>query len=634
MLLKWFNAREAAKAGTALADQFPRPPVPETAARGKQEQLRRAHGAALRNFLQQAVEEASTLRLNFFKRAWFANAFKWRLLENGVDAEMANEWTQTLVLEISSNKTSAAPRRDYSLTQPTRPDPKKAENLFNLGQESIARGAYAEAVTHLEQCVALKPGRADALNQLGAALFSLGRHGDAETHIRKAIGREPDYPEAHGNLGIVHLARGHYREAENSLRRALKLKPSSLDYRTNLGLALFYLNRLRDAEGQFVKVLKVAPRHAEALQGMGLVARAEGRFDEAGLMFNRALEVNPNMPGVWGALVSIRKMTLSDGAWLQRAEEIAAGGIAPMKEASVRFAIGKYCDDVGDFERAFKNYKRANELLKTLAVEYQPDVATRFADEMIRVYTREALSNVTSGASTSVKPVFVVGMPRSGTSLVEQIIASHPAAVGAGELEFWSDAVRKHDALIGRELLGEPLRKELAEGYLRALALHSLDALRVVDKATINSAVLGVIHSVFPKARIIYMSRDPIDTCLSCYFQQFSPTLNFTMDLSDLAHYYREHWRLMAHWRSVLPPGTILDVPYAGLVTDQEAWTRRILDFIGLEWDQRCLDFHSTQRAVVTASWWQVRQRIYTDSVQRWRNYRKFIGPLLDLKQS
>jgi hypothetical protein len=142
-----------------------------------------------------------------------------------------------------------------------------------------------------------------------------------------------------------------------------------------------------------------------------------------------------------------------------------------------------------------------------------------------------------------------------------------------------------------------------------------------------------VIHSVFPNARIIYMRRDPIDTCLSCYFQQLAPALNFTMDLSDLAHHYRQHQRLMAHWRAVLPPGAILDVPYAELVADQEGWTRRILNFVGLEWDQRCLDFHTTERPVVTASYWQVRQRIYSDSVQRWRNYSDFIGPLLDLQE-
>jgi hypothetical protein len=303
-----------------------------------------------------------------------------------------------------------------------------------------------------------------------------------------------------------------------------------------------------------------------------------------------------------------------------------------VEEAGVRFAIGKYYDDVREFDQAFKNYKRANELLKTLATKYEPDARRCFVDDLIRVHTREAISRV-EGASASVKPVFVVGMARSGTSLAEQILASHPAGSGAGELPFWNAAMHKHDAVIRREPLGEPIRRDLAEGYLRALSGYSRDALRIVDKAPFNCDYLGVIHSVFPNARIIYMRRDPIDTCLSCYFQPFPATLNFTMDLSDLAHYYREHQRLMAHWRAVLPPGTILDVPYAELVADQEGWTRRILEFVGLEWDPRCLDFHSTKRAVVTASYWQVRQRIYTDSVQRWRNYRKFIGPLLDLKE-
>jgi len=230
------------------------------------------------------------------------------------------------------------------------------------------------------------------------------------------------------------------------------------------------------------------------------------------------------------------------------------------------------------------------------------------------------------------KPVFVVGMMRSGTSLAEQIIASHPAAKGAGELGFWSDAVHEYETVLRKEPLGESTRKELAEAYLRALASHSVDALRIVDKAPVNSDYLGIIHSVFPNARIVYMRRDPIDTCLSCYFQQLSPSMEFTMDLSDLAHYYREHQRLVAHWHTVLPPGTILDVPYEELIADQEGWTRKILDFLGLEWDERCLNFHKTKRPVATASYWQVRQRIYKDSVERWRNYEKFLGPLRGLR--
>jgi hypothetical protein len=174
----------------------------------------------------------------------------------------------------------------------------------------------------------------------------------------------------------------------------------------------------------------------------------------------------------------------------------------------------------------------------------------------------------------------------------------------------------------------------LAKEYLQVLEAKSGEALRVVDKAPVNSDYLGVIHSVFPNARFIYMQRDPIDTCLSCYFQKFVLSLNFTMDLSDLADYYRQHQRLMAHWHAVLPQGTILEVPYEELIADQAAWTRRILDFLDLEWDNRVLDFHNTQRAVVTASFWQVRQKIYKSSVRRWRNYEKFVGPLLDLKDS
>jgi Flp pilus assembly protein TadD len=631
MFPKWFNVREAAKAGTALADQFPRPPEPASAAPGKREREQRTYGEALREFLRRTVRESRALGLNFYKRAWFANSFKWRLLENGVDAETANEWTQTVILEISSNGTYSALSRT-SAAATNRPDSSEARSLSILGDEAYARGAYAEAVTHYQDLAVLKPHDAAVLNSLGAALGKLARFQEAEDHFRKAIGRQPNYPEAHGNLGAVYLARGQFLQAETSLRRALKSKPTDLVHRCSLGLTLLNLGRLQDAKAHFEKVLKVAPRHGEALVGMGLVARTEGRFDEAGAMFNRALQINPGMPVAWAALAGIRKMTSSDGAWLERAEEIAAGGITPLEEATLRFAMGKYCDDVGKFEQAFKNYKRANELLKTFADKYQADVATRFTDDLIRVYTRESLADAASGASTSMKPVFVVGMMRSGTSLVEQIIASHPAATGAGELAFWNEVVRKHNTLIRQELLGEPLRKELAEDYLRTLARHSADALRVIDKAPINSDFLGVIHSVFPNARIIYMRRDPIDTCLSCYFQQFISALNFTMDLSDLAHYYREHQRLMAHWRAVLPPGAILDVPYAELVADQEGWTRRILNFIGLEWDQRCLDFHRTERPVVTASYWQVRQKIYGDSVQRWRNYRKFIGPLLDLK--
>ncbi len=626
-MLSWFKLRDVTEAGSALADQFPQPPAPGVSGR----QRRRAHDQALVKFFQRAVHDPRITGLNFIKRAWFANTFKWRLLEKGVDAETANELTQTLVLEISSKRTRTAVS-EPPVAPVSQPAVGKARNLSTLADEAYARGAYAEAVTHLEQVVAVRPRDATTLNGLGAALVKVGRYREAEECFRKAIRRRSDCTEAHGNLGAVYLAKGRFLEAEGSLRRALKSKPAEVTYRSDLGMALLNTGRLEDAKQQFERVLRVAPHCIEALLGKARIAALEGRFDQAEFLFNRALEVNPSSPEALAALAGLRPMTSADTAWLERAEKIVTSGLAPEQEASLRYAMGKYCNDIREYERAFGNYKRANELRKSLADEYHPEAITGFVDDVIRVYTRESLAGV-AGGSTSAKPVFVVGMMRSGTSLVEQIIASHPQAAGAGELSFWNHVVRKHEPVIRAEVLGESLRKELAESYLQVLGPHSDNATRIVDKAPVNSDYLGIIYSVFPNARFIYMQRDPIDTCLSCYFQPLSPTLSYTMDLADLAHRYRQHRRLIAHWRTVLPPGALLEVPYADLVSDQAGWTRKILDFLGLGWDPRCLDFHRTPRPVLTASYWQVRQPIYNDSVARWRHYRKFIGPLLDLAE-
>jgi Flp pilus assembly protein TadD len=632
MMLEWFDARKATAVGSALAKEFARQ-IGSGSATHKEKPALKESGEALQLLLRRADREVRPLRLNFYKRARLAHSFKWQLLENGVAGETADEATQSLVLRLSVSRAGSVPGLDSTAAPADRPESSKARYFFTQGNKHFDQGAYADAVTFYQELVRLVPRDVDALNNLGSALSKLGRYEEAEDYFRRAIGIKPDYPEAHSNLGNVLRWKGRFNESEISLRLALKVKPNDVNARANLGLTLILLGRVRDARARLKKVLKVAPRHAEALLGMGQIAALEGRFDEAEGMFKRVLEVSPNMPQAWAALVGIRKMTPSDATWLARAEAIAASGIAPLEESDLRFAIGKFCDDVEDFERAFQSYKRANELLKAGAEHYDRRARTRFVDDLIRVYPREAISRIEGGASASTKPVFVVGMMRSGTSLGEQIISSHPAAKGAGELGFWSDAVSEHETLVRRELVGEPIRKQLADAYLRVLASHSVDALRVVDKAPVNSDHLGVIHSVFPNARIIYMQRDPVDTCLSCYFQQFSMALNFTMDLSDLAHYYREHQRLMAHWRAVLPPGTIQEVPYAGLVADQEGWTRKILAFLGLEWDERCLDFHKTKRPVVTASYWQVRQKMYKGSVERWRSYEKFINPLLDLRK-
>jgi Flp pilus assembly protein TadD len=633
MILSWLDASKAVEIGIALADQLALLVVPDPLKRGTM--MPQTLVEALQEILARTDHGVRTADLNFYKRAKLANSFKWRLIENGVVRATADEVTQTLVLSMSVNRDENAVADHSDTEQNNRPTQAiTAKQLLAQGNKCMAQGAYLEAIDIFRDLLELDPHHAIALNNLGAALSNLSRFQEAEKYFRSATKIRPDFVDAHSNLGMVLRWRGYFDDSENSLRRALKLNPSHLDARVNLGMTLALLNRFREAANHFKKVLKVRPRDAKALFGMGQIAGMEGRFDESEKTLKRALQVSPKMPVAWAALGGLRKMTPSDDAWLRSVEEIAASGIPPMEAATLHFAMGKYYDDIEQFAQAFKSYRVANELLKPIAENYDREARTTFVDDQIRLHSRENMAAVRGGTSASMKPVFVVGMMRSGTSLTEQIIASHPKAKGAGELEYWSSVMRNHGAAIRQRLfpIDEPAKKGVAEDYLRTLERVSDTALRVVDKAPVNSDYLGIIHSIFPNARIIYMQRDPIDTCLSCYFQNFSLAQSFTLDLSDMAHYYQEHHRLVNHWRTVLPQGTILDVPYEELVADQESWTRKILDFLELDWDTRCLDFHATERPIVTASFWQARQKMFKTSVQRWRNYEKFVDPLLALE--
>jgi hypothetical protein len=252
----------------------------------------------------------------------------------------------------------------------------------------------------------------------------------------------------------------------------------------------------------------------------------------------------------------------------------------------------------------------------------------------VRAYDQSWVSRHRPNALESRRPVFIVGMLRSGTSLAEQILASHPAVFGAGELTFWSSAFSAYQASALDAAKSDSVLPQLAGEYLQLLQRLSGAALRVVDKMPTNFPYLGLIHAALPNARIIHLRRNPADTCFSIYFQHFEATVSYANDLEDLAHYYTQYLRVMAHWRSTLPPHVILEVPYEGLVADQESWSRRMLEFIGLPWDARCLAFHKTNRTVITASKWQVRQAITSSSVERWRNYKQFLGPLRRLMES
>jgi len=543
--------------------------------------------------------------------------------------------------------------------------PDFAEAHNNLGHALLDLGRFDDAAASCRRAVDLKPRYAEAHDNLGSAQLALGHLDDARASYGRALEIEPEFIEAHNNMGNALLEAGRIDAALASYRRALQINPRFAEAHNNLGNGLRGLGKLDDAAASYTRALEINPYFAEAHCNLGILLRLQGRTAEAQASCRRALEldpqsaaalvalaessadtgrfaqaegllkravsIRPESPEAWAGLVRLRRMTGADSAWLVQAQRIAAKGLAPRHEICLRHAMGKYFDDVQDFEQAFINFRRANELTKLRREKHDRQRLTRTVDLITQSCDRNWVNRLGNYANSSTRPVFVVGMLRSGTTLAEQILASHPAVFGAGELTFWSTAWAMHGMAAGNTGMSENSLTRLADEYLRSLQQVSNDASRVVDKMPTNFAFLGLIHAALPNARIIHMRRNPLDTCLSIYMQQFETSVSYANDLEDLAHYYTEYLRVMDHWRSSLPANVILDVPYEGLVHDQEVWSRRMLEFIGLPWDPRCMDFHRTERTVITASKWQVRQALQHSSIGRWRNYEKFLGPLLHL---
>ncbi len=510
----------------------------------------------------------------------------------------------------------------YRRALETRPD--FAEAHCNLGNTLRALGQFEAAVASCRRAVELQPDFAEAHNNLGNALRDLGRLAEADASYRRALAIDPNLAEAYNNLGDMLRDRSAIEAAEASLRRAVALAPNYADAHNNLGLVLRAQSRTAEAEESFRTALALEPDSSATIASIAELRADVGAFAEAEELLRRAIALDADAPEAWAQLAGLRRMTAADQEWLAQAERIVAQPLPARREVPLRFALGKYYDDVKDFRQAFAHYQRANELSKAYTPRYDRQRQSRIVDQVISCYDREWISRTQTSHSASARPIFVIGMPRSGTTLVEQILAAHPEAFGAGELHFWHDAVP-----IGRPE-ASTLRK-CADDYLQLLRRLSPRAQRVIDKMPSNFMHVGAIHAALPNARIIHMRRNPIDTCLSIYFQNFSAAHPHANDLDDLAHFYREYLRLMKHWRATVPQSALLEVPYEELVDQKELWIRKLLEFTGLSWAAACVDFHASGRTVVTASRWQVRQPINKSSVARWRNYEQFLGALVPL---
>lgn len=542
------------------------------------------------------------------------------------------------------------------------------ELVHKCAVAQLQLGKNPAALAGLREVQAAWPDDINVWNQLGLVLCELGQHDEAHQCYQKALALAPDTVSIHTNISVNLCAAGRFEEAVAVLQAALTQDPAAFKTRLALANALWGQQKTEEAqtwieallaeghrgtevlmpyarilshldtqdsqlkaEQVMREVLQAQPEHHEVLLALAGPLVDQGQFAEAGALIERVLAVRPNSPQAWAKLPHLRKMTEEDAPWLTRAQEILAAGVSDKEAIGLLFAMGKCCDDLRRFDEAFAYYARANTIKQKFCQPYD-----RTSMEQVTTYLQQGhgpavVQRKHPGANPSDRPLFIVGMPRSGTSLTEQILASHPQTFGAGELRFWKAQMDAYK----RQYLMADYAPQMLEGlsgsYLQLLQQYSTDALRVVDKIPSNFQMVGLIHAAFPNARILHTVRNPVDTCLSIYFQNFNLGHKYANDLDDIAHYYRQYHRLMAHWRQVLPQDVFLELPYEQLVEDQEGWSRRIIEFVGLEWDERCLAFYKTERKVGTASNWQARQPIYKTSKERWRNYEQHVGPLLPL---
>jgi len=525
-------------------------------------------------------------------------------------------------------------------------NPNLPDAYCNLGIALRRRGLLAEAVKALREALRLRPDHADALRhlrELTATPQMPGKLAEVLARLQERVRLDPANPQLWYDLGMVLLAGGQPGPAAQHLLEAIRLKPDSLDACTNLGTARQQLGQADEAVRCYRSALRINPAHVPARTLLGYALKSQGRTDEARAELLEAVRLAPNDSQ---ALYFLSELAVA-GAYrfpdeeVQRLRELAAWPDLPIDDqCRLHFALAQLLDRAGAYDEAFAHCRRANDLRQEIDRRcgnvHDPAAQSLFADRQIAAFNPAYFERVRHFGSDSELPIFVVGMLRSGTTLAEQILASHPRAHGAGELRDIGHLVGTLAQRLGGleeypnclARLDATTTRALAEEYLQHLRQVGGTAVRVVDKFPTNFLYLGLIATLFPRARIVHCRRNPVDTCLSCYFQNFGDPLPFKLDLAHLGHYYREYERLMAHWIRVLPL-SIFELRYEELTADQEGVSRRLLAFCGLDWDARCLRFNETARAVQTASALQVRRPMYRSSVGRWRHYEAHLQPLL-----
>ncbi len=545
---------------------------------------------------------------------------------------------------------------------------------INLGEACRTAGQFSEARKAFEKAIQLKPGNAEALFCLGSLLHDQNDLDKAIQHYRRVLRIAPRFAPAFNALGVASQELGHYEEAVEAFRSVLAFQQNYADAHLNLANTLYKLRDKAAAESHYLECLKLSPNMAQAHLGLaqlkldslivskendlgieahlhaasarlsdrpeflgvlGIFKARQGAWAESDALLSRVLQTRPDANVVYQYAYG-KKFDYEDDLLVNAINMLLNGGASGEDRALLHFSYGKMLNDLKRYPEAFRQFSHGNDLVNA-GLQHDRSTIQRQVDHLIEVFTPDFLAMHAARKDTgSQRLIFVVGMPRSGTTLTEQVISSHPAILGAGELFGMVALEQRIPSLLDvpaeypEALRG--IRPEQAENiaadYLRELEnLFPGNYQRITDKFPLNFWRVGLIELLFPHAHIIHVKRDPMDCCLSNYFQKFSDGHTFAYDLANLGHYYLQYERLMEHWRQLMP-GRIFELNYENLIADPEYWSRAMIEHIGLDWDDACLAPHKLERSVRTSSYWQVRQPIYKTSVQRWKSFEEHLDVL------
>lgn len=512
--------------------------------------------------------------------------------------------------------------------------PEFAAAHSSLARELNALEAFTEALSSAMRARALEPDMAEAWLHAGVALRALGRLGEAEACLSEALARRPEFHEALQTLAIIAAERSRFEDAAALQERVALARPKDANAWRALGVYLFRTGATAAGIEALRRALTIDSDFLAGWNSLGWAYRALGKFDDAVAAYERALKIDPESAEARRSLAVTGRAATSEPELERLAETLSDTKRRLSDRIAAGFARGELLDKMDRFDEAFAGFAEANALVRRALAQagrgYDAGGMERRVDGLTGQWTPDLFAALGAAANQSDRPVFIVGMPRSGTSLVEQILASHSRVFGAGEL-----------TEIGR-IAGQlpPLRRDpaqlrdwtsmarsLGSAHVARLGALGGEASRVIDKLPDNLLHLGLIATLFPRARVIFCEREPRDICLSNYFQLFAGGNPWSYDLAECAHRFRQAARLADHWRQVASVAW-LSVSYEALVGDLEGESRRMLEFLGLDWEAACLEFHRTERVVVTQSTWQVRQKLFTRSVGRWRHYKNHLEPL------